>query len=785
VTSWRRLTLPPAMTLLLAVAACEAPIQPVIGSLPPLPEVSSGEATPRINGPVGGIDPSTAPLISYGQTQPLTLPPNRTDIGGDISLDFADTDIREVVAQILGGMLRVNYTIDPAVRGTATLHTSRPVASSQLLSVLQGLLAQNNATLLQNGSIYRVVPASASAGGGAAPGGSGPTGAGNLTNNDALSGSVLVPLRYASAEDLAKVLQPFAGNGARVVAEPGRNALLVGGDPAARGALISLIQAFDIDLLAGQSYALFSASSGDAKDFATSLQDAFRTQGALAGVVRVVPMARLNSVLVIASQQRYIEDARRVYALMDRSRRGSVRGWHVYYLQNSHSDEAAYVLQQAFTPGNVTAQPGGSSGQGGNQRQQGAAAQNGSALGTQGITGGGLGNGGNSNGTLGGGGASGLGGSPGGQAIGGSGGSSGGLLGGLASGNSPSNQSNPLFGGLDPTGGGGADPNAMRIIPNPQNNALLVYATPRENDTVEAMLRKIDILPLQVRIDATIAEVTLNDQLQYGTQFFFKAGGINGILNNAVGAVGSPVTTVLGTTFPGFVIGGNGQGGAPLAISALQAVTTVHVLSSPEIMVLDNQPARLQVGNLVPYLTQSSQSTLSSNPPIINSIAYQPTGVIMEVTPRINSGGLVTIDVAQQVSDVDTTSPKASGIDSPTFLQRSITSRVVVQDGQTIGLAGLIRDSSSRGNAGIPWLKDIPILGFLAGTQSVQRARTELLVLITPHVVQDQRSARALTQDMRDQLSNAAAVPEELKYLKPSGSNDHNQRTRRAVRLQP
>lgn len=781
------------MTLLPALAACEAPIQPVIGSLRPLPEVSGGEATPRINGPVGGTDPSTAPLISYGQTQPLTLPPGRADIGGDISLDFADTDIREVVAQILGGILRVNYTIDPAVRGTATLHTSRPVASSQLLSVLQGLLAQNNATLLQNGGIYRVVPGNASAGGSVAPVGSGPTGAGNLTDNDALSGSMLVPLRYASAEDLAKVLQPFAGNGARVVAEPGRNALLVGGDPAARGALISLIQAFDIDLLAGQSYALFSASSGDAKDFATSLQDAFRTQGALAGVVRVVPMARLNSVLVIASQQRYIEDARRVYALVDRSRRGSVRGWHVYYLQNSHSDEAAYVLQQAFTPGNVTAQPGGSSGQGGNQRQQSASAQNGSALGTQGITGGGLGNGGNSNGMLGSGGASGLGGPPGGQAVGGQGGSSGGLLGGLASGNSSGNfsgnssgnQSNPLFGGLDPTGGGGADPNAMRIIPNPQNNALLVYATPRENDTVEAMLRKIDILPLQVRIDATIAEVTLNDQLQYGTQFFFKAGGINGILNNAVGAVGSPVTTVLGTTFPGFVIGGNGQGGAPLAISALQAVTTVHVLSSPEIMVLDNQPARLQVGNLVPYLTTSSQSALSNNAPVINSIAYQPTGVIMEVTPRINSGGLVTIDVAQQVSDVDTTTPKASGIDSPTFLQRSITSRVVVQDGQTIGLAGLIRDSSSRGNAGIPWLKDIPILGFLAGTQSVQRARTELLVLITPHVVQDQRSARALTQDMRDQLSNAAAVPEELKYLKPSGSNDPNQRTRRAVRLQP
>ena len=188
----------------------------------------------------------------------------------------------------------------------------------------------------------------------------------------------------------------------------------------------------------------------------------------------------------------------------------------------------------------------------------------------------------------------------------------------------------------------------MRIIPNPQNNALLVYGTSREEDTVEAMLRKIDILPLQVRIDATIAEVTLNDALQYGTQFFFKSGGINGALNNlsaAAGTFGGITSLALGTSFPGFVIGGRGAGGAPLAISALQSVTTVHVLSSPEILVLDNQPARLQVGNLVPYLTTSSQSTLTNNAPVINSIGYQPTGVIMQVTPRVNSGGLVTLDV--------------------------------------------------------------------------------------------------------------------------------------------
>jgi general secretion pathway protein D len=282
-----------------------------------------------------------------------------------------------------------------------------------------------------------------------------------------------------------------------------------------------------------------------------------------------------------------------------------------------------------------------------------------------------------------------------------------------------------------------------------------------------------------------IAEVQLNDNLQYGTQFFFQAGGINSILSTAQQtSAQSPSASALNLNFPGFFIGGHGLGGAPFAINALQAVTQVHVLSSPELLVLDNQPARLQVGDVVPYLSQTSQSTLTQNAPIVNSINYQQTGVVMQVTPRVNSGGLVTLDVVQDVSDVSNTIT-TQGINSPTFLDRNVTSRVVVQDGQTIGLAGLIRDSATVGNQGIPWLKDVPILGFFAGNQNNARQRTELLILITPHVIYDQRNARALTEDLREQLINAAAVPDELNGLRPSGSPDPGARLRQKLKLQP
>jgi general secretion pathway protein D len=293
------------------------------------------------------------------------------------------------------------------------------------------------------------------------------------------------------------------------------------------------------------------------------------------------------------------------------------------------------------------------------------------------------------------------------------------------------------------------------------------------------------VLPLQVLIEAVIAEVTLNDDLRYGTQFFFKSRGVNVILDNAAQTF-SPTSlpsVPLSPTLPGIVAGGSGAGGAPFVISALQAVTKVNVLSSPQLLVTDNHPARLQVGQLVPYLTQSGQSTITPGAPIINSVDYRETGVITEVTPRVNSGGLVTLDIAQEVSNVDNLTP-VNGIGSPTFFERSIRSRVVVQDGQTVGLAGLIQDSSSRGNQGIPWLKDIPVLSWLSSTQANSRTRTELLVLLTPRVIHDQRDARAATEDLRAGLANAALVPQTLQGLKPSGSSDPGARLRRKLRLE-
>jgi general secretion pathway protein D len=732
----------------LALTGCHAP-RPVpaqsaasAAMAPPvlISQLAPAQTEARVNGALDQGELLRRPSASYGIATGISVPAPAAGVaGGDISLDFADTDIRTVVAQILGTILQQNYTMDPAVKGTASLRTVTPLPRDALIPTLQTLLAQNNAVLIRANGIYRVTLADQAAA------------SASLADSDAVGGAVVIPLHYAEAAPLAATLQPYVTRTARLVAAADQNALIVEGDPSSRQALVEMIQAFDIDALAGHSYELFPVPGGDAQDFATAFSGAFgkSTDPSEPGPINVVPLERINAVLVITRTRGLLADAQRVYAVLNQVERETLRSWHVYYLENGRANDAAYVLQQAFTPDDVTAQP---TPQATGQVSTAFSSQGAGSTGSSSSTG----SSGGAGGITGLGGASGIGGVIGSSVTSAPAASNTGGTGGTAAG--------ALLGPLSASGSTSSNADAMRIIPDNQNNSLLIYASAVEDDRINAMLDKIDITPVEVRIDAIIAEVDLDTALQYGTQFFFKSGGINAVLSTGT-------SSALATSFPGFVLSGHGSDAAPLAISMLQSVTKVNMLSSPELMVLDGQPASLQVGDLVPYLTQTSQDTTTSDAPVINSIDYRETGVILQVVPHVGSDGLVTLDIAQEVSGVQPTQT-TTGINSPTFSERAVTSRVAIQDGETIGLAGLISDSDSHQNQGIPFLKNIPLLGDLAGSQNNSRTRTELLVLITPHVIRTQQNAEDLTLDMREQLPNAAQVPVQLQQLPSSNSAD-------------
>jgi general secretion pathway protein D len=747
-----------AAATLFALSGCDSPtIQEVLAPLTGGPP-SSEQAAPRTNGPVSTERPPSPPVeVAPGANIGVKPPAMGAPSGGDVTLNFVDTDIREIARTVLGTMLKVTYTIDPGVHGTGTIQTPLPIPRSKVLAILESLLAQNGASLTQADGIYHVS---------ASPAGTLPP---NLVGgNGAGAGAQIVQLRYASAADLANVLDPFVAPGGKIVADPGRNALLVSGDEAARNSIIGVIRAFDIDILSGQSFAMFPVTgSAQPEKVATELEKVLQSgeNGALAGLVKVIPMDRVNAVLVVSSQPRYIEAARRLYRLVDQVSSTTVRTWHVYYVKNGQSTDLEYVLQRAFTPDHVT-----STGQSDTNRL--GATVPGLQISQQNNGGGGAG-----------GGIGGVGG----------GGTTGGATGGMTLGSQQQQQGQGQGNQPHPAGGAQAPPSTeslsasgeegektkdrIEIIANRTNNAILIHATPQEYGTIEAMIDKLDILPLQVRIDAVIAEVTLNDQLQYGVQFYLHSGGLASILSqNGASSTGNGLP--ISGEFPGLVIS-KVSSAVQFTLSALQAVTDVRVLSSPEVTVLDNEAATLQVGDQVPYLTQSAAvlgsvgiNSNTAGTTVVNSVAYQETGVILQVIPRVNSGGLVTLDIAQEVSQPITTT--TSNIGSPTFSDRVIKSRVVVQDGQTIGLAGLISDNYSRASGGVPILKDVPLLGTLLSNQDNQRNRTELLVLITPHVDNNQRDTRALTDDLRGKLWRAGLVPQELLNLPKSGSSDPN-----------
>jgi len=275
------------------------------------------------------------------------------------------------------------------------------------------------------------------------------------------------------------------------------------------------------------------------------------------------------------------------------------------------------------------------------------------------------------------------------------------------------------------------------------------------------VIKRLDVVPLQVMIEATVAEVTLNDNLSYGLQFSLQKGA--SAVSEVVPPAGVTVTPTNGTgapadvtaAYPGFnyILSTASE---RVILSALSAITHANVVSSPQLLVLDHQTASILVGSKVPIITGESQSTLVSGAPIVNGVTYQSVGLILQVTPRVNTSGLVTLDIDQEVSDV--ASASSSTVNSPTFDDREIRSSVVVHDGQTVALGGLIQNQVNKGKSGVPILSDIPGLGLLFSTSNDTTVGTELLGLITPRIIRSGSDAAAMTNELREGMKDVGPL---------------------------
>ena len=304
-------------------------------------------------------------------------------------------------------------------------------------------------------------------------------------------------------------------------------------------------------------------------------------------------------------------------------------------------------------------------------------------------------------------------------------------------------------------GGAGILGEGVKISVDDEHNALLISATPKDFMLIDNVLAKLDIQPLQVMIEVTIFEVVLGDELRYGIQYAISNGGLGITDDGLIGLTRGTTTAssnnifspIIAPLLPGFSFMVDGASRSRLIIDALSDITEVKVLSSPNILVLNNEKARLLVGDEVPIVTQTTTSAVTDNPLIVNTVEYRNTGVSLEVTPQVNASGMVRLEIIQNVSDVTVTT--TSTIDSPTIQNRSVISTVSVKSGETVMLGGLIREDSTYTDSGIPLLHDLPLIGPLFGQKSTKANRTELVVMIRPVIAASPADTRKITTDLK------------------------------------
>lgn len=637
---------------------------------------------------------------------------------GEVTFNFEGESLHAVVKAILGDFLQENYVIAPGVQGTVTFSTAKPLRGDQALSILEMLLRWNNATAVWQDGRYTILPVAQ-----ALPG--------NLTPRTGAAAGArgyevrAVPLQFISAVEMEKLLKPYAKPEGIISVDPARNMLVLAGTAAELGNYLQTVEIFDVDWLAGMSIGTYRLEQAEAAKVVGELEKVFGDGAGtpLAGMFRFIPLEGVNSIIVITPQPRYLSQVQDWIERLDAGGSQSGSRLYVYDVKNVKATDLASTLGEVF---------------GGQQRQQRPSQSGSVAPGLEPVRASTLGRGEqprfNNNPQP----------APvdatelafGAASLPGSGGGAGGGVG-------AGGISGPV---VDAAGGIalGSEEN-VRVSAIEENNQLLVKATSQQWESIRRVIERLDQIPLQVHIEAKIVSVTLNDTLEYGVSSFFE-----GLVPDAfreTAAARNSWSTVSGRITPGGSLWNFVGPNASAALDMLQTVTNTKVLSSPSLLVLNNKSATINVGQQIPVSSVSigvPGGGLGGNLGTSSYTQYLQTGITLSVTPRVNPGGLVFMEIQQEDSQPGAAAGEGGNREIST---RNISSEVAVQSGETIILGGLIQQTDGKSSSGLPFLSRIPVLGGLFGNQTRDDLRTELLVMITPRVVTNADDARRLTND--------------------------------------
>jgi general secretion pathway protein D len=700
-----------------------------------------------------------AVYLSDGTTLPGSAAIERDDTGSGsgYDLNFENAPVATVAKVILGDVLGVGYTIDPRVQGTVTLASVRPVAKADALYVLENALRMSGVALVRDRSGYRLLPANEA----------GPGGMDRTASAEAGQGLSVVPLRYVSAQTVFKLLDAFGAKATTLRPDNGRNTLIVTGSGTDRASAIDTILSFDADWMRGQSVGIFPVHNSSPEPVISEIEKIMDSgEGGLSqNVIKFQPMSRLNAILVVSQKPEYLKRAQTWIARLDKSDTEGVN-LKAYPLRYGNAKAVTALLNEMLTGRGAASETSLDSASSQISPGAGVSLSSSSSSSLSGGT------------------------NPVAQLSAMPTAASGATPPGAASplnvraapapsnAGGPDNSSGGLLGSNSKPGGGNVLLQNIRITADVTNNAVLVYANQESQRVVEQTIHQIDRPQRQIAIEATIAEVTLNDQLNYGVQFFLASqkGSISNVIPGVTTSAAATTTTtttgtgttattaiepasnavnaaagaLLGRVLPGFNLLVGAENSPRVILDALHSITDVKVLSNPSLVVLDNQAATLQVGDQVPFSTGTA-TVLTANNTVVNTIDYKNTGIILRVLPRANANGNVVLDIEQEISSV---AAGSAGSLTPTISQRRVKSSVAVASGQTVLLAGLISETENKQRQGIPLLDSIPGVGDAFSHQTTMRARTELILFIRPTVIRDAVDAHVIAEEMRSKMNS-------------------------------
>ncbi len=600
--------------------------------------------------------------------------PEQTPESAKLVFNFDNADLVEVI-RTMADLLKINYMIDPGIGGKVTVHTAGELGRKDLFTVFYQILELNGLTAVKQDRFYRIVPIKDAS---RLP----------ITSRIGRDNSMLpqgerviiqvIPLQSISPQEMTKILAPFVSAEGAMVSQDSAGLLVVVDKAQNIDKILRLVDVFDTDIFENVNHRFYTLQYGEAESLATIMEQVFTAYGpGIKDSTSFIPITRLNTLLAVSSKPKVFDEIDRFIKQYDVPSLSTEPGLFVYPVKNGQAGEIADLLNQVFS-GRTESKAAQSKKEekyglprnpfGMNAKKEEKAEAQPAPV--------------------------------------------------------PPPAAIPSAAGPDVSMGTGKLYGEVNITADESRNSLIIQATPADYQVIKTLLAQLDILPRQVLIEVTIAEIALNKGLDLGVEWTYAKADESlstSLLSAAAGSAGLRYT-----------IGSEGRWRATL--TALAKEDRVNILSSPSVLASNSKPAKIDISTEIPVASSQYQYTSSDNDLIETDIQYRDTGVMLSVTPNINEMGLVTMEIAQEVSE-QAGSVLVGGRLYPSFFKRSTETTLTVQSGQTIVIGGLIKETRSKGETGVPWFIKLPVINFFFGQTSESTEKTELIIMLSPRVI--------------------------------------------------